>query len=79
MTWLTEAIFKGFQYIIDNPDKALVYAVIIISFFLVKPIYVMIASIWEGAKFVMTKPKGTLLWIILLVVGLILLKSYGVI
>lgn len=79
MTAITEFLWKGFMYIINNPDKALLFAAVIVATFLVKPIYVIVSSIWDSLKLIVTNPKGMLLWIILLGIGLLILKGYGVI
>ncbi|WP_204434506.1 hypothetical protein [Paracholeplasma morum] len=55
------------------------FAVLIIATFLVKPIYVIVSSIWNSLKLIVTDPKGMLLWIGLLLLGLLILKGYGVI
>ncbi|MBM7454147.1 hypothetical protein JN09_001500 [Acholeplasma morum] len=67
------------MFIIENPSKAILFAVLIIATFLVKPIYVIVSSIWNSLKLIVTDPKGMLLWIGLLLLGLLILKGYGVI
>lgn len=79
MTSITELLWKGFMFIIENPSKAILFAVLIIATFLVKPIYVIVSSIWNSLKLIVTDPKGMLLWIGLLLLGLLILKGYGVI
>ncbi|MDG0888784.1 hypothetical protein [Paracholeplasma manati] len=74
-----DLLWKGLQYIMQNPDQAVIWAIIIISAFLVKPLYEFLGSVWESFKLILTKPRGFLLWIVLTLVGYLLLKSYGVI
>lgn len=78
MTSITELLWKGLQFILDNPEKALLFAVVIVATFLVKPIHLIVSSIWSSIKLLITKPSAMLLWLVLLTLGLILLKQYGV-
>jgi hypothetical protein len=78
MTSITELLWKGLQFILENPEKALLFAVVIIATFLVKPIHLIVSSVWGSIKLLITKPSAMLLWLVLLALGLILLKEYGV-
>ncbi|MDY0209849.1 MAG: hypothetical protein RBQ91_00385 [Acholeplasma sp.] len=79
MTAITEFLWKGFMFIIENPSKAILFGVIIFATFMVRPIYLLVSSIWNSLKLIVTDPKGMLLWIGLLLLGLLILKGYGVI
>ena len=63
----------------QNPEQAVIWAIIIISAFFVKPVYNFIAAVWDSFRLILTKPRGFLLWLVLGLIGFILLKSYGVI
>ena len=79
MTSITELLWKGIMFIVKNPSKAILFGVIIFATFMVRPIYLLVSSIWNSLKLIVTNPKGALLWIGLLVLGLLILKGYGVI
>lgn len=79
MTSITELLWKGIMYILQNPSKAILFGVIIFATFMVRPIYIIVGSIWNNLKLIVTNPKGALLWIGLLLLGLLILKGYGVI
>lgn len=79
MTSITELLWKGVMFIVENPSKAILFGVIIFVTFMVRPIYLLVSSIWNSLKLIVTNPKGMLLWIGLLLLGLLILKGYGVI
>ena len=79
MAWILELVWNGIRYVIENPEKGIIWAIIIISAFFVKPVYNFIAAVWDSFRLILTKPRGFLLWLVLGLIGFILLKSYGVI